>query len=66
MMAEEFLKADAENREEMITETERQLHLAKQFVRFSKMQKLVKDSRTKEALERYKMQCIKLMEHEHV
>ena len=66
MESQEFLKATEEQQDSMISETERQLYLAKQFVRYGKMQRLVKDPKTKEALERYRMQIIKLMEHEHV
>ena len=57
-----FLEAEAEVREKMITDTERQLHLARQFCRFEKAQKLCRDDRTKKMLERYKLETIKLME----
>lgn len=57
-----FLEMEAKEREAMISETERQLHLAKQFCRFEKAQKLCRDERTKKMLERYKIEIIKLME----
>lgn len=61
-----FLEAEAEAREAMITETERQVHLAKQFIRFDKAQKLCKNPAMKQMLERYKQNVLKLMEHQHV
>ena len=57
-----FLKADAEARESLISEEERQLHLAKEFCRYDKAQKLCKNEATRKLLERCKMQTIKLME----
>ena len=57
-----FLKADAEARESMIAEETRQLHLAKQFIRFEKAQKLCRNENTKAMLERYKRETLKLME----
>lgn len=60
-----FLKAEAEARESIIEKTETQLHLAKQILRFEKMQKKVcKDSSLYAILERYKQQTFKLMEKE--
>ena len=38
-----FLKADAEAREHMIDETTRQVHLARQFIRFEKAQKMCRN-----------------------
>lgn len=57
-----FLKAEAEARESMISETERQVHLAKQFMRFDKALKLCKNDTMKRLLERYKQETLKLME----
>lgn len=57
-----FLKAEAEAREKMIDETTRQLHLAKQYVRYSTMQKICKNHNTYMLLERCKAETIKLME----
>lgn len=59
-----FLKAEVEVREKMIDDTTRQLHLARQFCRFEKAQKLCRDERTKKMLERYKLETIKLMERQ--
>lgn len=57
-----FLKADAEAREAIIDETTRQIHLARQFIRFDKAIKLCKNERTRQQLERYKQETLKLME----
>lgn len=57
-----FLKADAEAREAMITEEERQVHLARQFCRFERAQKLCKNEQMRQMLQRCKMQTIKLMQ----
>ena len=57
-----FLDAEAEAREGMITETERQLYLARQFCRFDKMQKLATSDRIKKMAEKAKMETIKLMQ----
>lgn len=59
-----FLKAEAEARESMITEQERQLYLAKQFCRYSKMQKVCKNDFLERMLEKAKRDIIKLMERE--
>lgn len=61
-----FMEADDQGREELISETERQLHLARQFCRFSKMQKVCKNPSMQAMLEKYKKEIIKLMEHQHV
>lgn len=60
------MEADDKGKEELITETERQLHLARQFCRFSRMQKVCKNEKMQQMIEKYKLQCIKLMEHENV
>lgn len=60
------MEADDKGKEELISETERQLYLARQFCRFSRMQKVCKNKKMQQMLEKYKLQCIKLMEHEHV
>lgn len=57
-----FLEADAESREKMIDETTRQLHLARQFIRFDKAQKLCRDERSRAMIERYKQETLKLMQ----
>lgn len=57
-----FLKADAEAREKMIDDTTRQVHLARQFIRFEKAQKLCNNDKTKAVLERYKRETLKLMQ----
>ena len=57
-----FLKAEAEARESIISETERQVHLAKQFIRFDKALKHCKNDTMKQLLERYKQETLRLME----
>ena len=59
-----FLKAEAEARESLITKAERQVHLAKQFARYDKMQKICKNKLMEKMLEKAKMDIIKLMERE--
>lgn len=59
-----FLKAEADVREAMISETERQLHLARQFCRYSNMQKVCKSESMNRMLERAKRDIIKLMERQ--
>lgn len=59
---DDFLKAEADSREALIDETTRQIHLARQFIRFDKAIKLCKNERTKQQLERYKQETLKLME----
>ncbi len=60
------MEADDKGKEELISETERQLHLARQFCRFSRMQKVCKNEKMQQMLEKYKLDIIKLMEHENV
>lgn len=57
-----FLKAEAEAREEVITETERQVHLARQFCRYDKALKVCKNEQMKKMLERCKRQTLQLMQ----
>lgn len=57
-----FLKAEAEARESMITEYERQLHLARQFCRYEKQLKVCKSPTLQRFLEKAKLDIIKLME----
>lgn len=58
-----FLKSEAEAREALIEKTETQLHLAKEALRFEKMQKKVGNNKQLyDLLERYKQQTFKLME----
>ena len=59
-----FLKAEAEAREKMIDETTRQVHLAKQFIRYDKMIKLAKNENTRKYLEKAKQEILKLMAHQ--
>ena len=61
-MFENFDKVDTEAQETMISETERQLHLARQFCKYNKAIKLCKDEKTIQLLERCKRQTLKLME----
>lgn len=61
-MFENFDKVDTEAQEAMISETERQLHLARQFCKYNKAIKLCKDEKTIQLLERCKRQTLKLME----
>lgn len=61
-----FLEMEASEREAMISDTERQLYLAKQFCRYSKMQKVCKNPIIEKMLEKAKRDIIKLMEHQHV
>lgn len=57
-----FEEAKPEEREELISRTESQIFLAKQFCRFDKMQKLAKNDNMKRMLEKAKMETIKLMQ----
>ena len=57
-----FLQADAEAREAMIDETTRQVHLAREFMRYDKMIKLCKSEHTRKMLERCKAETLKLMQ----
>ena len=57
-----FLKAEAEAREEVITEAERQVHLARQFCRYDKALKVCKNEQMKKMLERCKRQTLQLMQ----
>lgn len=60
---EGFLKAEAKARESLITNTERDLHLAKQALRFEKMQKKIgKNNTLYQVLERHKKAVFQLME----
>ena len=58
-----FLDAEADAREKMIDETTRQVHLAKQFIRYDKMLKLCRNDNTKKYLERAKQEILNLMAH---
>lgn len=57
-----FLELEAKEREAIISDTERQLHLAKQFCRYDKQLKLCKNEYMKRILEKAKRDIIKLME----
>ena len=58
-----FLEAEAEAREAMISETERQVFLAKQFCRYDKMQKVCKSEQMQRMLEKAKRDILRLMQH---
>lgn len=57
-----FEEAKPEEREIIITETERQVYLARQFCRYDKMIKVCKNERTRQLLEKAKRDVIKLMQ----
>ena len=59
-----FLEAEAEVREQIIEETTRQLHLARQFCRFERALKVCKNPAMQKMLEKYKLETIKLMQNE--
>ena len=59
-----FLKVEAEAREAVISDYERQLHLAKQFCRYEKALKVCKNETMKRVLEKAKRDVIKLMERQ--
>lgn len=59
-----FLEMEASEREAMISETERQLHLARQFCRYANMQKVCKSESMQRMLEKAKRDIIKLMERQ--
>lgn len=61
-----FLDAEADAREKMIDETTRQVHLAKQFIRYDKMIKLCRNDNTRKYLERAKQEILRLMEHQRL
>lgn len=57
-----FETAKPEEREELISRTESQIFLAKQFCRFDRMQKLAKNENMKRMIEKAKRDTIKLMQ----
>lgn len=57
-----FLQMGAEQREAEISETERQIYLAKQFCRFDKMQRLARNDNIRRMAEKAKLETLKLME----
>lgn len=57
-----FLEAEADAREALITKTETQIHLAKQFCRYDNALKVCKNDFMKKVLEKAKRDVIKLME----
>ena len=59
-----FLEAEAKAREAMISETERQLYLAKQFCRYDKAQKKCSNEFMKKILEKAKSDVIRIMERQ--
>lgn len=62
-MFENFENASAKEREDMIDETTRQVHLARQFIRFDKALKICTNDSMRKRLEEYKRQTLKLMEN---
>lgn len=62
LFLDRFLDAEAEAREQMIDETTRQVHLARQFIRYDKMIKLCKNEHTRKMLEKCKRETLKLMQ----
>ena len=60
-----FLEAEAEEREKMIDDTTRQVHLAREFIRYDKMIKLCKNEHTRSYLERAKKEILKLMQRDN-
>ena len=59
-----FLEAEASAREAMITETERQVFLAKRFCKYDNALKVCKHENTRKILEKAKRDIIKLMERQ--
>lgn len=59
-----FLEAEASAREAMITETERQVFLAKRFCKYENALKVCKHENTRKILEKAKRDIIKLMERQ--
>lgn len=57
-----FLEAEADAREALITKTETQIHLAKQFCKYDNALKVCKHENTRKVLEKAKRDVIKLME----
>lgn len=57
-----FIEAEAEARDALIDETTRQIHLAREFMRFEKAQKLCQSEHMKKMLEKYKQETLKLMQ----
>lgn len=62
-MFKNFENASTKEREEMIDETTRQVHLARQFIRFDKALKICTNDSMRKRLEEYKRQTLKLMEN---
>ena len=57
-----FLKAEAEAREELISEEERQIHLARQFCRYDRALKVCRSESMRKIIEKAKSDIIRLME----
>lgn len=57
-----LLETKTEDRNEFINETERQLHLAKQFCRYEKQLRVCKSPTLQRMLEKAKADVIRLME----
>ena len=59
-----FLKAEAEAREQIVDETTTQVHLAREFIRYDKRSRLCQNEHTKKIYERAKQEILKLMERQ--
>jgi hypothetical protein len=59
-----FLELEAKEREAMISETERQVYLAKQFCKYDKALKICRNETTRKIMEKAKRDIIKLMERQ--
>lgn len=56
-----FLEAEAKARESVISRQEKQVYLARQFIRFDKMQKLCSNPETVKLYEHFKQKTLELM-----
>lgn len=62
MDLEGFMNADEKGRELIVDETTRQVHLAREFIRYDKAKKLCRDPKMQAMLEKYKQEILKLMQ----
>lgn len=62
MDLEGFMNADEKGRELIVDETTRQVHLAREFIRYDKAKKLCRDPKVQTMLEKYKQDILKLMQ----
>lgn len=56
------MNADEKGRELIVDETTRQVHLAREFIRYDKAKKLCRDPKVQVMLEKYKQDILKLMQ----